>query len=205
MAEVKNEVQYRYYEVLERKYRESRKILHDMKNHLAAVEQLYQEQKEEAGDTYVKDLYHMINVLGEKYYSSNHMLNIILNEKLSLAQSLGIQVKVQVGEVGFDDMKDMDITIIFGNLLDNAVEACRDCGKDAFLEIKIDRIQDFRVVQLCNSRKVSSGEVPAPKKKRHMGLGLPNVRQTLEKYHGTLEVSMTEKEYRVNLMIPGKE
>lgn len=203
MAEVKNEVQYRYYEELERKYRESRKILHDMKNHLAAVEQLYQEQKEEAGGKYVQDLYHMINVLGEKYYSSNHMLNIILNEKLSLAQSLGIQVKAQVGDVKFADMKDMDITIIFGNLLDNAVEACRDCGKEAFLELKIDRVQDFRVVQIRNSRNATVREKSATGKKQHMGLGIPNVKQTLEKYHGTLEFTMTDKEYRVNIMISG--
>lgn len=205
MAEVKNEVQYRYYEELERKYRESRKVLHDMKNHLAAVEQLYQKQKEEAGDTYVKDLYHMINVLGEKYYSSNRMLNIILNEKFSMAQSLGIQVKAQVGDVSFDDMKDMDITTIFANLLDNAVEACKECGKEAELELKIDRIQDFRVVQIRNSRREKGGEKSAAGKNGHMGLGLPNVRQTLEKYHGTLEMTMTDTQCRINVMLPGKE
>ena len=76
--QMQNELQYRYYAELEQKYRESRKIMHDMKNHLQAVEHLYQAKDgQEQGGAYVKDLYHMLNLLGEKYYSSNRMLNII--------------------------------------------------------------------------------------------------------------------------------
>lgn len=201
VARARDELQYRYYGELEQKYRESRKILHDMKNHLSSVEQLYREQNKTEGDAYVKDLYHMIHVLGEKYYSSNHMLNIILNEKLSRASVLGISVKVQAGDVSFDDWKDMDITTVFANLLDNALEACEAVKGNAYLDIKIDRVQDFRVIQLENSRKNDSGK----KKQGHMGLGLLNVKQTVEKYHGTLEQTVTDSCYRVCIMLPGKE
>lgn len=66
--QMQNELQYRYYAELEQKYRESRKIIHDMKNHLQAVEHLYQAKDgQEQGGAYVKDLYHMLNLLGEKY------------------------------------------------------------------------------------------------------------------------------------------
>lgn len=123
LTQIQNELQYRHYEELEQKYHESRKILHDMKNHLQAVEQLYEGENRTAGDNYVQDLYHMINILGEKYYSANRMLNIILNDKLSRAKQAGIRVKAEIGDAAFDDLKDMDITIIFANLLDNAIEA----------------------------------------------------------------------------------
>lgn len=200
--QAQNEARYYHYEELEYKYRESRKVLHDMKNHLQAVEQLYGEKNKEAGDAYVKDLYHMINVLGEKYYSSNHMLNIILNEKVSMAQRAGIQVEAQVGDADFSDLKDMDITAIFANLLDNAVEAAAQCGDGAYLSIKINTVQDFRVIHIRNSR--TTKPVKKQDKAGHMGLGLKNVRFTLAKYHGSLEQSVTEKEYRVSVMIPGK-
>lgn len=203
--QVKNQVQYRYYEELEEKYKESRKIFHDMKNHLQAVEQLYGEQDKAAGENYVKDLYHMINVLGEKHYSSNHMLNIILNEKLSRAQKLGISVKVEPGDADFNDLKDMDITTIFANLLDNAVEACEKSGEGAYLHLKINTVQDFRVICLSNSRTNDSEKMVTEHQTSHMGLGLVNVRQTLEKYHGSLEQTVSDDVYQVSIMIPGKE
>ena len=211
MVQIQNELQYHHYEELERKYRESRKILHDMKNHLQAVEQLYEGEHRQAGDHYVQNLYHMINVMGEKYYSPNHMLNIILNEKLSQAQADGLKVTAEVGDASFDDLEDMDITTIFANLLDNAIEAANS-AENGWLEIKIGTIQDFRVVQIRNAIVSSDEKCSAPpgirmyqpKENIHMGLGLGNVRQALGKYHGSLEQNKTQKEYCINLMIPGK-
>ena len=212
ITQLQNELQYRHYEELERKYRESRKILHDMKNHLQAVEQLYEGEDRQAGDHYVKNLYHMINVMGEKYYSSNHMLNIILNEKLSQAQADGIKVTAEIGDANFDDLEDMDITTIFANLLDNAIESANSVD-NGWLQIKIDTVQDFRVIQIRNARtsaqekRADQAADKARKQKEgsHMGLGLVNVRQALRKYHGSLEKSETENEYCINLIIPGKE
>mgnify|MGYP000887539359 CR=1 FL=1 len=124
-----NELRYHYYEELDRKYRESRKVIHDMKNHLQAVEDLYAGQKTEAGDRYVKDLYHMLNVLGEKRYTENQMLNIILNEKIREAEAKGITVTVRVGDIDLSDIKEIDLTTIFANLLDNAIEAAGEDGR----------------------------------------------------------------------------
>lgn len=49
----------------------------------------------------MKDLYHMLNLLGEKYYSSNRMLNIICNDKLSLARHPAVAISVEIGDVDF--------------------------------------------------------------------------------------------------------
>ncbi len=201
MFQAQNELRYRYYEDLEQKYRESRKILHDMKNHLQAVEELYGKQENELGEQYVKDLYHMLNVLGEQQYTSNKMLNMILNEKLSAARSRGIHVSVRVGDVDLSDLKEIDITTIFANLLDNAIEAAED-SKEKRLSVKMDEIRDFRVVQIVNSRTKS----PEKKKREgHMGFGLENVKNTLKKYHGSMNIEEDDQEYRVHLMLPGKE
>lgn len=202
IAQVQSELQYRHYEELEKKYRESRKILHDMKNHLQAVEQLYEGENQEAGDQYVKKLYHMINILGEKYYSSNRMLNIILNEKLSQAQNLGIRVTAEVGDADFDDLENMDITVIFANLLDNAIEAAGNT-EEPWLELKIDAVNDFRVIRLRNSR--SDSPACQSEKQGHMGLGLVNVKHALDRYHGSMETCATEKEFSISIMMPGKE
>ena len=173
-------------------------MIHDMKNHLQAVERLYKEQETEKGEGYVRDLYHMLNTMGEKYYSANRMLNIILNEKLDQAKKLGIAVQASVGDVDLSDIRDIDLTAVFANLLDNAVEAAGQT-EDGFLRIKINEVQGFRVASLENSMKESE---EGQKKPGHMGLGLSNVEKTLERYHGTMEVEKRNGVYKVILMIP---
>ena len=194
-----NQLRYRYYEELEGKYRESRKILHDMKNHLQAVEELYAGQDVQAGESYVKDLYHMMNVLSEQQYTPNRMLNIILNEKMRLAREKGIRASVKIGDADLSDMKDLDITTVFANLLDNALEAAEMTGKESSLSVKLDQVRDFRVGEIANSWEPEKEK----SRKGHMGLGLENVRNTLEKYHGTLQTESGNGMYRVRFMIPG--
>ena len=88
----------------------------------------------------MKDLYHMLNLLGEKYYSSNRMLNIICNDKLSLARHPAVAISVEIGDVDFSDLRDIDITTIFANLLDNALEAVEAFGEGAYLNLKIQEV-----------------------------------------------------------------
>lgn len=198
--QMQNELQYRYYAELEQKYRESRKIMHDMKNHLQAVEHLYQAKDgQEQGGAYVKDLYHMLNLLGEKYYSSNRMLNIICNDKLSLARHPAVAISVEIGDVDFSDLRDIDITTIFANLLDNALEAVEAFGEGAYLNLKIQEVHHFRVISIVNASR------PGMKKEGHMGVGLENVRRTVEAYQGTMQYEIVGEEYRVSVMLPGKE
>lgn len=51
----------------------------------------------------------------------------------------------------FSDLKDIDITTIFANLLDNATDAAAESGQDRFIEMKIQEIQNFRVISIINS------------------------------------------------------
>lgn len=198
LFQTQSQIQYRHYEQLEQKYQESRKIIHDMKNHLASVEHLYQDTGNTQGQQYVRDLYHMLNVMGERYYTSCKMLNIICNDKLSFARNKGISVTAELGDVDFSDLRDIDITTIFANLLDNAIEACEGF-ENPFLNFQVQTIQNFRVIRLTNSWK------PGEKKKGHMGIGLKNVQQTLERYAGTMSIEPCEQEYRISIMLPGKE
>jgi two-component system sensor histidine kinase AgrC len=46
---------------------------------------------------------------------------------------------------------------------------------------------------------------PGMKKEGHMGVGLENVRRTVEAYQGTMQCEIVGEEYRVSVMLPGKE
>ena len=101
-----------------------------------------------------------------------------------------------------DFLSDMDVTAIFANLLDNALEA-REREREFRLKIQGEQIQDFTVVEISNTfrgvyQKGRSG------KEGHEGLGLMNVRQAVEKYRGQMRVLSGEDTFTVTLVFPGQ-
>ena len=148
-------------------------------------------------------MYHLLNSYGEKYYSDNKMLNIILNDKFTQAERDGVRTKAMMGEADLSFMSDLDITTIFANLLDNALYASRQV-KNSDITIKMDTFNEFIVVSIQNSAVQPHKIEYSQKRNRegHMGLGLVNVRQTLEKYHGTLQTEQNGGEFQVNITIP---
>jgi len=193
------ELRYAYYQELEEKYNDSRKLIHDIKNHLHAIEGLHEKGETDVAEEYTREIHGMLNKLSKKYYCDNRMLNIILSDKIENAQRLGIKVSVKIGEMLLDSIKDVDITTIFANLLDNAVTAASS-QKEPWISISVREVHDFLVIVIKNAAAPkNSYEV---KERRKHGIGLKNVKITVERYNGTLETRQEEKLFRVNIVIP---
>ncbi len=190
MMENQNSLTHQYYMDLEENYSQSRKIIHDIRNHIYAMEQT---------QDYFTDVHAMLNSLGLKFYSDNRMLNIVLNDKLKdLPEE---QVEYMLGGIDTGFLSDMDITTIFSNLLDNALEAGKG-SQDFRLWIRGEQIQDFTVIKIQNT--LPYGFASREPQSAHEGLGLENVKQALEKYHGELEVSKDKTIFSVTVMFPGQ-
>ncbi len=238
-----SEMQYQYYEKVEQRYQSSRKLVHDMRNHLQAIESL-QEQDSAKGREYVKDMHRMLDTLGIVNYTENRMLNIILNDKAEEARKAGIGLEIRIGEICLEHIRDMDMTTIFANLLDNALEAAEQAAGKPMIQVQADTFHDFTVVKIRNSMvcggavtgtespqmemgdavehleepdvqfmNLEDGSKPGlgtdllqQKEKRgrksHMGIGLENVRHTLEKYGGGMMTEALEGEFVVSITIP---
>ncbi len=217
-----SEMQYQYYEKVEQKYQSTRKMIHDMRNHLQAIEAL-QEQDEAQAIGYVRDMHQMLDNMGIVNFTDNRILNIILNDKAEEAEKNGIGMEIQIGEIHLGHMKDMDMTTIFGNLLDNALEAAGQAERERKIQIRADTFHEFTVVKIHNSMRTAdtarqdNGASDAGQNigasdlqgkrggKSHMGIGLENVRRTLEKYGGGFMAEAVGDEFSVNITIPKKE
>lgn len=205
LYEQQSKLQYQYYNDLERKYKSSRTIIHDMKNHLQSIEQLYHLQENDMAFKYTKDMYQMLDELGQKYYTSNRVLNIIVNDKVQRAETLGINIKCQIGDIQLEFIRDIDLTTIVANLFDNAIEACRRVENNRYINFKADKFNEFMVMTLSNSIEevpVKDGNRFISQKKNHEGLGLMNVKKTLEKYEGNMKIQYDKDEFKVNIVIP---
>lgn len=196
LMEQQNELTHQYYEEMEKNYNRSRKIIHDIRNHLHALEQSAKMED----SRYFEDVHGMLNSLGLKFYSENKMLNIILNDKLKKLSPE--QVECSLGGVSLDFVSDMDMTTIFANLLDNAVEA-REGNLSFWVKIRGEQIQDFTVIKIWNPA-LKTYEPGQSGKTGHEGIGLSNVRQAMGRYHGELKIECKDNIFSVTLVFPGQ-
>lgn len=200
-----SELQHKYYDNLENKYKESRKLIHDVRNHLQSIERLYENKEEDLAKKYTNDIHLMLNELNQKYYTSNRILNIILNDKYQIIKNTNIDFDCKIGEIDLGFIREIDITTIFANLLDNSIEAAKKVEDNSYIKFHVNKFNDFIVINIVNSMK----EKPIMKNKKikstkinHDGLGLENIRKTLEKYEGSLVIDFNEDEFKVNIVIP---
>lgn len=197
LMQQQRELTLQYYEDMEENYNRSRKIIHDIRNHLHVIEQSSRMEDK----SYIDDVHAMLNSMGMKFYTENRMLNIVLNDKLkNFSQE---QVKCNLGGIELDFIADLDITTIFANLLDNAVEEGKG-KKDFRIQIRGEQIQDFIIIKITNPfvKNAMSGKSSKP---GHEGLGLQNVRRAVEKYHGDMEIRQEEGNFSVTLLFAEQE
>lgn len=190
-----NELTHQFYADLESNYAKSRKVIHDIRNHLQVLEQ---SQKFAGSRSYVADMHQMLNALGMTYYTDNRMLNIILNDKLKSLNQEQFYCSLMGVRLGF--LSDMDTTTIFANLLDNALEECRG-NQDFRLHLQGEQIQDFCVIKMSNTTE-GTYTPGRSSKTGHDGIGLENVRNAVEKYHGEMQTVQREDVFSVTLLFP---
>ncbi|MCH4287164.1 MULTISPECIES: sensor histidine kinase [Bacillota] len=192
-------MQYTYYQKLEEKYDQSRGIIHDMKRHMQVLES--KELPKENVEHYIGDMKELLNNYSHTVYSSHPIINVILHEKIDEARNDGIEVTCQIAPIDFSFMKEIDVTVIFANLLDNAIDACEETLGNKFIHICIDQIHEFIVIAISNSTKEFK-DIEKSSKPGHAGLGLKNVAQTLDHYGGNMQVTSEEHEFTIHLYIP---
>lgn len=196
LANQKEEMQCRYYEEIEQKYQESRKIIHDMRNHLLVIEQLQSSGEEERAREYIGDVHQMLNMFGHKYYTDNRLLNIILNDKEKAANRASVTFDARIGAIALEGMKDSDLTTVFANLLDNAVEAAKESEQKQVV-IRADSIHEFNVIRIENTMSFCQ-----KKKEGHMEIGLENVTRVLKKYDGSFQRERMDGKYVCIVTMP---
>ena len=190
---------YQHYQKLEESYRQSRKIVHDVKNHIQALGKLYEEGQTEEAEKYKEEVFHLLNQNNHAWHTENRMLNIILNEKLCHENLRDARLELDIEENCLDRIQEIDITTIFANLLDNAIEAMgRDKEpEEKYLKILAKREKEFLMIQVENSKSRH------PEKwEGHQGLGLENVREAIKPYEGNCTITDEEKRFQAVILIP---
>lgn len=198
-----------YYRNLEQKYADTRNLVHDIRNHVQAMEVLYQEQNLQRGVNYTKDIHKMLNRLGRTFYTDHKMLNIILEDKVQKMKADGIEADIKIGELPPDFMRDVDVTTLFGNLLDNAIEAAvlwaaAGKGREGRIRLRMAAIHSFYSVTMENTslQPVKKGNrFLSQNQKEHEGIGLINIERVVRQYGGDIQYEWDNDIFTTRIML----
>lgn len=200
-----NQIQLENFMEINQKYEESRKTIHDIKKHLDTLSELKGIDRERAQE-YRDVLSGKVDSLLNGFQCSNQILSIIMSQKITIAESSNIKLNTQIEDILFDFMEDIDITAIFANLWDNAIEACRKADSDKrFINIIIGKINDFIVICFENSfnGKINKkGDIILSTKEEHEGVGISIITAAVKKYDGFMNYESDTDTFKIKIMIP---
>lgn len=193
-------------------YLELRRMRHDMKNHLSGILGMVNAgQTKEAGD-YIQNM--LDDGIGNKVDEISHTGNIVVdslvNHKYALAQKDGIRFEARVFIPSVLPFQSRHLAIIFGNLLENALEACRKLPQEQrYIILEATYIKEM--LQICiknsspeNLKKDNSGKFFTTKEDTGWhGIGLASVEQALADYDGELFTQHEDGEFRASVVLYG--
>lgn len=200
------EVLSRQYDEIHAIYLDMRGWRHDYHNHLQVMKaDLAQGQLAELS-AYLDELERDLDRVDTYVKSGNLMVDAILNSKLSLAERDGVAVTCKARVPDALTVDDVDLCVILGNLLDNAIEACAALPADGrWLRVYV----AARGSQLYASIQNSAVEDPSfnqrnyiSEKRGNHGLGMKRVAAVVEKYEGFLNLANEPGVFAAEVSLP---
>ena len=205
LSKQKDELEYQHLQQLQDQYEKSRKILHDMKNHILAIEGLSVSENPNAKE-YIREVIEDIDKSSFVFQTNSKIITLLLNNKIKKAEESGIFFSAEVQDMNFDFVSDLDWVIILGNILDNAIEACQRVKEgEKKIELYIHQYKKMLVIRLensaCDKLNFQDGILHS-NKPGHFGVGLSNVQDAIKKYAGDFELELDDTCFKIRIIIP---
>lgn len=187
-----------YYEELSNRVEEARKHRHDHKNHIMAIRG-FAERDDKAGLLRYCDELSAVGAPNVPLpYTGNAAADGVLYHYMGLAEENGIEFHVSGGflNVGIDDL---DLCVLLGNALDNAVTACKTIEEECFINLAVSVEGDVLMIMVRNSYdgkvEEENGELLSRKRDHRTGVGLRSIKDICKKYQGSMKIQYEEKEF----------
>lgn len=176
-------------------YEKTRSFRHDIKNHITIIKELLQNGKTGQALNYTMDMENMAAEMSFQYNTNNPVLNILLGNKLGMARDIGADVQCFLVLPYPCAVRDIDFCIILSNLLDNAVNACKEagCTEEKFIYVTGKVQGDFILIEVRNS---FNGKAVYKE-----GTGLSNARAAAARYNGALNISIQDKTFTASVLL----
>ncbi len=195
-------------------YLEMRRIRHDMKNHLSAIAGMIDACDREGAARYIRELLDdgIAGSSKEVSRSGNIVVDALVNHKFKLCRREGIPLEATVFLPVSLPFQSGHLAILFGNLLENAMEACRKVeAQKRYVRLDASYAKGVLFLTVVNpyngeSRRNREGKFLTLKGDTvHHGFGLASVEQAVADYHGQVEGREEEGVFQVSVVMYGEK
>ncbi len=196
-----------HYNEVENMYEDMRGWRHDFKNHLQILKGLAIQGDLKAVKEYLDQLEVSLIEIEPRVKTGNKMTDAILNSKISLAKSNDIEVIADAHVPVALSTPETDLSIIIGNLLDNAIESnLKISPNERFIRIYMDMKNTQLYLSITNAaepikKKKMSGIFASTKGADH-GLGLIRIDEVVERHGGYLKRNSEAKAFTTEVLLP---
>ena len=181
-----------------------RKEMHDLKHYLAA---LRGEDDPVKREEVLADMEQAIAIQESFMNTGNQVLDVILTGKSLACSKAKITLSAMVDGSLLEGIHVKDICSLFGNILDNAIEATQQV-EDVdmrLINLSMHKTNQFIVIECENyfTSKISSSDMPRTTKNDtiHHGYGLKSINQVADKYHGGMTISVENNWFKIKVLL----
>lgn len=197
--------QYSYYQDKQKEDERIKSIYHDMKNHLLVLEN---KENTEETQKMAKILRKQIEEYEEYIHTGNNFLDVIIKDKKRITKEKNIDFVVAIDFKDIDFIEPLDISTIFGNALDNAIEGVEKLSEEKrVIYIKAGKINEFLSIvgeNNYNPEFNSENKKTTKKDKFLHGYGIQNIENAVKKYNGTCTITKENEKFTLKILIPIK-
>ena len=135
--------------------------------------------------------------------TGNRMADAILNSKLSLAMEKHIRVKADAKIPVTLTVPELDLCIIIGNLLDNAIDACMELPvEQRLIHIYIEMKGNFLYLSLINTAGGKKKHSFFTTKREGHGFGISRIDAIVKKYGGYIKRASEDESFSTEVLLP---
>lgn len=178
---------------------------HDLKHQIRAIRKVTEEER----DRYLQEVEESVSIYESIAQTQNEVLDTILTEKSLYCRERGITISCVADGKLLDFINPMDLYSLFGNALDNAIEAVEQFQEEEKrqIDVLIYRQQNFLVVNILNPSKhmvTMENEMPVTTKrdKNLHGFGLRSMKYIVKKYDGFFNFSQEDGCFSLKFLFP---
>lgn len=174
------------YKNKEKLYEQQKKYQHDLNNHLKCIHDLINNNEVEKAKDYLESLQGELYDDNMMINTNNVVINSILRIKIAQAKEKGIHIILKINDMSSITIKEKDLIIVIGNLLDNAIEAIENINQ-ADKKIYFNMHNNNGILEIVTQNKtlnIDNGWKSNKRNKEEHGFGLKNINDIVKLYNG---------------------
>lgn len=199
LAEHHYAMQEQYYTQLRSEQEETRAMFHDINKYMQAMRTLAAEANAAEVNKMMAETQELFESLTTVVDVGNSVVSTILNEYREIAEDAEIPFDFDVSVPKNLGISAVDLYVLLGNTLDNAIEACQSLpAEDRYIRIQMRTYHSILFYQIENPY---AKEYPKRSREKNHGYGLQNVRKCVEKHDGHVSISQNENKFVLSMRL----